>query len=515
MKGAKDYFSNSTGTKKEPLVMYVDMNCYFASCEQQRNPQWRGKPLGVVTYNSYDPAVIAASIEAKQYGIRSGMRYRECLALCPQLITTPTNPAWYRQVHVDIMAILRRYCDDVIPKSIDEAVCNFHSYALVYKDIRPIAMQVKADIAARYDWLRCSIGIAPNSFLAKVGTELQKPDGLQLITEDNIDEQLGKMKLQGLPGIAARNERRLNMIGIRTPVEMRHASPALLRKAFGGVVGEYWYKRLNFGEVDMYSRAENRTMSATRTMSSEQSRDRQQLESMIISLCTRLEQRMVTSDIFCREVCFSIRYRDDTRWDTAIKLAEPVQDAMEMRSYILQRMAEFERSRGIGTLLTDKVTNLTVAIQGFISGQVMQYSLFDNRLRKDTLRKVIYKIKDEYDQKNIVRKGAELLNPFVLKDAVGFGSVRDLGDIKGNIKNKHMLEEDKQKDDPYVRKIKQKPPPPPPREEDPYCDVPPPDLVTGEEQYLSLAAMHKAITGKQRTDQDKDLQRWKNKALGI
>ena len=466
MKQKKDYFSNSLRVNKAPLVMYVDMNSYFASCEQQRHPELRHKPVGVLTYDSPKAAVIAASLEAKKMGVKTGMRLRECLELCPQMLTTQTHPAWYRQIHVDVMQILKRYCDDVIPKSIDEAVANFHSYRLVYKDLTQVARQIKADLAEKYDYLKCSIGIAPNSFLAKVGTELQKPDGLVVITEDNIDEKLATMKLTDLPGIAGRNERRLLLIGIRNPVEMRHSSPALLRKAFGGVVGDYWHKRLNFGEVDMYSKAENRTMSATRTISSMQSRDRQQLESMLISLCTRLEQRMVKGELFCKEVSFSIRYRDDTRFETSVKLADPVQDAMELRSYIKQRMADYERSRGLDTLFTDKVTNITVAIQSFMKGQVMQYSLFDNRLKRDTLRRVVYQIKDLYDQKNIVRKGSELFSPYVMKDAIGFGSVKDMLVIDGEVKNKHMLEEDADPKAPRKIVIKKKETAPPPQEED-------------------------------------------------
>jgi DNA polymerase IV len=438
----EDYFRNSLRINKQPLVMYVDMNSYFASCEQQRHPELRGKPLGVLTYDSPNAAVIAASIEAKRCGVKSGMRLRECLELCPQMLTITTHPAWYRQIHVDVMNILRSYCDDVIPKSIDEAVANFHSYSLVYKDLTEVARQIKADIAAKYDYLKCSIGIAPNSFLAKVGTELQKPDGLVVITEENIDEKLGAMKLTDLPGIASRNERRLQLIGIRNPVEMRHSSPALLRKAFGGVVGEYWHRRLNFGEVDMYNRAENRTMSATRTMSSQQSSDPQQLESMLISLCTRLEQRMVKGGMFCREVYFSIRYRDNTSWETTIKLADPLQDAMEMRSYIKERIADYQCSRGLESVFTNKTTNLTVAIKSFVKDKVMQYSLFDNRLKRDLLRKVVYQIKDHYDQKNIVRKGSELFSPHVMKDAIGFGSVKDMIIKDGQVRNRHLLEED-------------------------------------------------------------------------
>jgi DNA polymerase IV len=453
----EDYFSNSLEARKEPFVMYIDMNSYFASCEQQRHPELRGKPLGVVTYDSPNAAVIAASIEAKRFGLKSGMRLRECRELCPDLLTISTHPAWYRQIHVDVMAILRKYCDDVIPRSIDEAVANFHSYRLVYNDLTAVARQIKADIAEKYDYLKCSIGIAPNTFLAKIGTELQKPDGLVVITPDNVDEKLATMKLTDLPGIASKNERRLLMIGIRNPVEMRHSSPTLLRKAFGGVVGDYWHRRLNFAEVDMYSRAENRTMSATRTMSSQQVRDPQQLESMLISLCTRLEQRMVKNSMFCREVSFSIRYRDDSRWETAVKFTEPVQDAMEMRSYILERMHQHERSRGI-TLLSDKVTNLTVAIQSFVNGNIMQYSLFDNRLKRDMLRKVVYEIKDMYEQKNIVRKGSEMFVPHVMKDAVGFGSVRDMGLNKdGEVRNRHMLEEETGPGEKREIKIRKKP----------------------------------------------------------
>ena len=453
--------------------MFLDMNCYFASCEQQRHPELRGKPLGVLTYDSPNAAVIAASKEAKKFGIKSGMRLQDCRILCPQLITVTTHPGWYRQIHVDVMNILRSYCDDVIPKSIDEAVINFNSYRLVYSDLTELAKQIKADITKKHDYLTCSIGIAPNSFLAKVGTGLQKVDGLVVITPENIDSYLAKMKLTDLPGIASANERRLQMIGIRNPLEMRHASPALLRKAFGGVVGNYWHSRLNFGEVDMYSKAENRTMSATRTLSRQQSQNRQVLESMLISLCTRLEQRMVKGELFCKEMFFAIRYKDGTSWDTAIKLVEPLQDAMEMISYIKERIHDFERSRSMDTIFTPLTTNITVGISSFMNGKVMQYSLFDNRIKKDTVRKVMYQIKDHFEQKDIVRKGCELFVPNVMKDAIGFGSVKDMLMKEGEVKNKFMLEEEAVPGQPKKIIFKRKAEPVQQQEEDVYYDIVP------------------------------------------
>jgi DNA polymerase-4 len=466
MKHKDDYFSNSTDANKGSFVMYIDMNSYFASCEQQRHPELRDKPLGVLTYDSPNAAVIAASIEAKRLGVKTGMRLGDCKLLCPQMLTTTTHPGWYRQIHVEVMNILRSYCDDVIPKSIDEAVVNFNSYRLVYKDLTEVARQIKADITRKYDYLKCSIGIAPNSFLAKVGTELQKPDGLVVITHDNIDEHLAKMKLTDLPGIAGKNEHRLMMIGIRTPVEMRHSSPALLRKAFGGIVGNYWHSRLNFAEIDMYSKAENRTMSATRTMSRQQSSNPQALESMLISLCTRLEQRLVKSNLFCKEIYFSIRYRDGTRWETTVKLADPVQDAVEMISYIKKNITEFEQSRKIATVFTPNTTNIGVAISSFMNGQVMQYNLFDNRIKKDTVRRVMYQIKDHFEQKNIVRKGFELYMPNVMKDAIGFGSVRDMAVKEKEVKNKYMLEEEEEPGVPKKEIVRRKPATSPPQDGD-------------------------------------------------
>lgn len=421
--------------------MYIDMNSYFASCEQQRHPHLRNKPIGVLTYDSPNASVIAASIEAKRMGVKTGMRLYDCKQLCPDIIPVTTHPAWYRQIHVEIMAILRTYCDDVIAKSIDEASMNFTSYRLVYNDFPAIARKIKADIAAKYDYLKCSIGIAPNAFLAKLATEIQKPDGLIEITPENIDGYLAGMKLTDLPGIASANERRLQMIGIKNPLEMRHSSEALLRKAFGGIVGNYWHKRLNFMEVDIYSNP-FKTMSAARTLSRQIRESKQAMDSMLIALCMRLEQRMVKNKVFCKELYCSAKYFDGSRWEAKIKLADPIQDGMQMRRYIMANMAEYEKSRQIPTVLTDKVQNLGVTVLNFVDEKLLQYGLFDNQMKQDIVRKVMYEMKDKY-RKNIVRKGSEILVPGILKDAIGFGSVKDMSpDSDGEVVNKFMLEED-------------------------------------------------------------------------
>ncbi len=134
-------------------VMFIDMNSFFASCEQQDNPDLRNKPVVVCTYKSPYSPIIAPSIEAKKFGIKTGMRTNDAKKLCPDIIQVETSPNKYRDYHVKIMDVLRSYSQDVIPKSIDEAVINFKNYHLVYKDLHQLGVQIKHDIKTKVgDW---------------------------------------------------------------------------------------------------------------------------------------------------------------------------------------------------------------------------------------------------------------------------------------------------------------------------------------------------------------------------
>ncbi len=424
------------------LIMYIDMNSYFASCEQQLRAELRHKPIGVCPYPGSNAVVIAASREAKKAGIKTGMLVSACKALCPDFVMVPTRPVAYRRIHVKIMNILLSYCNDVIPKSIDEAVVDLTHYAYVHKDVIALAKQIKKDIAEQIGThVTCSIGIAANVFLAKLATEIQKPDGLICLTPENLDTYLARMQLTDLPGIARANERRLNRAGITTPLEMRNASEALLRKVFGGVTGNYWYYRLHFGEVDLYT-WEYKRMSAMRSLSAATRSSRNGLMSMLVSLCTRLEQRMVKQDVFCREIYFFASYYNDAPWKTSIKPGQPLQDALEMIRYIELRMTETEKQLPGKKIFRSNMMAMGVVIGDFISAAHLQYNLFDNRIQKDKLRKVMYAIKDRYG-KNSVRKASETIQPGQMKDAIGFGSVKDLYESEGSSGfNAFLLEDD-------------------------------------------------------------------------
>ena len=262
--------NNSLKIRNDSRVLFIDMNSFFASCEQQTNYWLRGRPVGVCVYTGKFGCVIAPSIEAKKKGVKTGMRLNEAMAICPDLVPLETNPARYRDFHKKIIAVLKKYSNDVIPKSIDEAIVNLNDYQLVHQDMTVVAKKIKADITNEVgDWLKCSIGIAPNAFLAKLASDIQKPDGLTIITPSNIDDILKKLRLKDLPGIASNMAERLQKAGIDTPLQLRHTSAERLRIICKGVLGEYWHQRLNFGEVDMKDSADYKTMQAMRHLSKE------------------------------------------------------------------------------------------------------------------------------------------------------------------------------------------------------------------------------------------------------
>ncbi|RCR68018.1 DNA polymerase Y family protein [Larkinella punicea] len=416
------------GEYTKPTVLFVDMNSFFASCEQQVNYYLRDRPIAVCVYTGKQGCVIAPSIEAKRLGIRLGMRLDEAVKICPDLVPVETNSKRYREFHVAIIDVLRQFTPDVLPKSIDEAVVDLTRCQLMYKDVREVAQQIKRDIRDKVgDYLRCSIGIAPNAFLAKLGSDLQKPDGLVMITPETIDDVLRNLKLTDLPGIGTRMAKRLEDKGILTPLNLRYASPERLRAVCQSVIGWHWHLRLNFGgEVDLETSA-YKSMQAMRTISTAQRRSEEQLDELLQSLCLTLERRMVRQDVFCQIVTFYCRYHDGRNYSDEVRLPEPRQDSMELYHLIRQRFERFQKLNQCEPILNHSIRSMSVSVFRFIPAQLVPFSLFEDNTRKNTLRKTVYEVKAKFGSDKLMR-ATELRDNPVFRDVIGFGSIKDLHD---------------------------------------------------------------------------------------
>ena len=418
---------NRLSTHTLPTVLFIDMNSFFASCEQQDNYWLRGRPVGVCVYTGRQGCVIAPSVEAKLRGVKTGMRLDQAITLCPELVPVETHPNRYRAYHVKIIDILRTFSDDVIPKSIDEAVIDLTNYQLVYKDMNQVALDIKRAIKQKAgDWLRCSIGIAPNAFLAKLASDIRKPDGLTVITTETIDDVLRSLKLTDLPGIGSQMAARLEDGGVRTPLELRYASPEHLRAVCKSIVGWHWHLRLNFGgEVDLAENDTMKSMSAVRTISAEQRQTPERLDELLQSLCLTLERRMVGKSIFCQNLSFSCRYHNGKTYNYEAHFPTPKQDGPELYHIIRERLEKFQVAHRCEPVLNEHLRSMSVAIYRFIPTELVPLNLFENNIRKDKLRQTLYDIKTEFGPDKLIR-ATELRDNPVYQDVIGFGNIKDL-----------------------------------------------------------------------------------------
>ncbi len=241
-------------SREEPQIMHIDLNSAFAMTEQQARPSLRGKPLGMTNRISKNCCIIAASYEAKNRGVKVGMGLIEARAVVPELIVLETDPPKYLYVHQKLAGIMKSYSPNVMMRSIDEGLIDFHGTrkAVNKRPLECIGLEIKSRLKSELgSWIKVNIGIGQNRFLAKTAAGLNKPDGLDEIDSNNLIETYKSLKLTDLPGIARHYEARLNSVGIITPLDFLNTPADRLRRlVFHGIVGEEWYQRLRGYEVD-------------------------------------------------------------------------------------------------------------------------------------------------------------------------------------------------------------------------------------------------------------------------
>lgn len=224
--------------------LYIDFNSYFASVEQQLNPQLRGKPIAVVAVMTDATSAIAASYEAKAYGIKTGTPIWEAKAKCPELICVLGRHEAYVEFHARAIAEVERHIPVSKVCSIDEIACRLMSNENSHERASAIAARIKHGLAERVGaYVKCSIGIAPNRYLAKVATDMQKPDGLTFLNAEELPHKLYTLALRDLPGIGPNMEKRINARGVWDVKSLCALDIRQMRALWGGIWGErMWYE---------------------------------------------------------------------------------------------------------------------------------------------------------------------------------------------------------------------------------------------------------------------------------
>ncbi len=215
------------------MIIHLDMDAFFASVEKLDNPELAGK---CVLVGSLSPraVVAAASYEARRFGVRSAMPVYRARKLCPQAVVVAPRHGRYRQVSDQVMTCLRSFSPLVEQVSIDEAFIDTSGCDRLYGGPVRMARKIKAAVFEKVG-LTCSVGIAPCKFLAKIASDLKKPDGLSVIRSGQVDDFLARLPVSQVPGVGAKAYKRLQRLGIETLGQVKKWPPGVLEEHLGSL----------------------------------------------------------------------------------------------------------------------------------------------------------------------------------------------------------------------------------------------------------------------------------------
>lgn len=379
-------------------ALYIDFDSYFASVEQQLRPQLRGKPVAVLPVITDTTCCIAASYEAKGFGIKTGTLVREAKRLCPELQLVEARPAVYVNYHQQLVKTVESCAHVEKVLSIDEMYCE-----LLGLDQRPdqalkLARQIKNTIAGEVGAeLRCSIGIAPNVFLAKTASDLQKPDGLTAIEEKDLPDCLFSLKLRDLCGIGANMEKRLDALGIRSVEALCKAGKAVLRRAWGGIGGERMHARLR-GEwvTDLPS---DRASVGHSHVLPPASRSHRTAYSVLHHLLQKAAMRLRNYGLIAGALQVQVKWVSGSSWKNHVRF-DPTQDTLRLLNALKILWAGYPAEL--------KAVPLMVSITLYeLDEQLNQSrSLFDNIEARNKLNATIDRLNLHYGKNTVYFGGA-------------------------------------------------------------------------------------------------------------
>ena len=301
--------------------LLVDFNSYFASVEQQVEPRLRGKPLGVVPMLADTTVCIAASVEAKRFGVKTGTRVAEARRMCPGIEFVVARHEIYIDFHhraveaVDAIVPVRRVL------SIDEMDCELTGRWSEPERALATARKVKAELSSRIgECLRTSIGIGPNTFIAKTASDMVKPDGLVMIEQRELPGRLFHLDVRALSGVGKQMEKRLARHGIRTVRDLAQRTRDELRAIWGGVGGDIMYERIR-GEAQHEHENDTSSISHSSVLGPDR-RNPEDAYAVLNRLTQKAAMRLRKSGHYAARLWIGIKYLDGSHWHAEMRLVD-------------------------------------------------------------------------------------------------------------------------------------------------------------------------------------------------
>lgn len=358
------------------------------------NPKLRGLPTVVAAYPTDGGCILAASVEAKKVGIKTGMRVKEAKDIYRAVKVLAPDPPKYRYINQQMMKVFETYTPNIEPKSIDEAVLIFNQIpdptdkdpgSFIFDIARKIKQRIKSEVG---EWLTVSIGLGPNRFPAKMASSIKKPDGLEEINFLNVEEQLKRLELIDLCGINKALKLRLSLVGIFAPVEFLKADLLTLKTVFKSVGAYHWHKRLRGFETDDW-RSSRKSIGHSYALPNKTS-EIKELSDTLYRLCEKVGRRLRNNNLEANGIKLNIVYKDGMRTNHSRKLLHPIFASSDIYREALEVL-----SRSLGE---KRVVNLAVSVFELSNSLYRRQSLFDSEDKKESLVRALDRINNKYGE---------------------------------------------------------------------------------------------------------------------
>jgi DNA polymerase-4 len=373
------------------------MDEFFAAVEKLDHPELRGKPLLIGGAAEARGVVATASYEARPFGCHSAMPMAQAMRLCPQAIIIHPRHGRYGEVSDEVFDILRSFTPLVEPLSMDEAFMDVTASRRLYGDGIEIARQIKQRIAGEVG-LTASVGVAPNKFLAKVASDLRKPDGLVAIDESNVHQTLDPLPVRKLWGVGPRTEEQFRRLGIRTVGQLRAAPPATLAMVFGEWAEHYQDLANGRDERPVESESQAKSIGQEETFAHDVG-DLDALRDVLLRQVEQVARRLRRRELTARTVTLKLRYGDFTTLTRSATLAEPTNQTEQLWQAADGLLAAWARSSLAPLRL------IGVAATNFAAAGGRQLSLFTpaSHTRQRRLDAAVDEINEKFGRRAVHR----------------------------------------------------------------------------------------------------------------
>ncbi|AFQ44088.1 DNA polymerase IV [Desulfosporosinus meridiei] len=375
-------------------ILHVDMDAFYASVEQRDDPSLLGKPVVVGGRPNSRGVVSAASYEARKYGIRSAMPVAEAARRCPDAVFLPVNFKKYREVSWQIREIFLTYTPMVEPISLDEAFLDVTGSTRLFGPAEDIALTIKLRIRQELS-LTASVGFACNKFLAKLASDLKKPDGFVVVHPDKVQEFLDPLPIERIWGVGEKTAEQLHSHRINTVKDLRSLELKFLTKLFGSLGSQLYQLARGIDDRPVESDRVVKSIGRETTFESD-IRDGDFLEKTLLMLAIDVGRSLRKEALRGRTVTLKVRY-DDFR---TLSRSRTIHRATDLDDVIFQEACSLLSELS----LKQPLRLIGVTMSNLTDQHENQISLFEEpRLERENLTKVLDLVKEKYGEKSITR----------------------------------------------------------------------------------------------------------------